>query len=89
MKCCRKTFRFNYAMNILPNSRAREITNLALDLLDAIKKTQGISIEVDSETGVQFVGQLGAVGASADMPRDISAPYLECELSGMLDSPGN
>ena len=73
-------------MNILPNSRAREITNLALDLLDAIKKTQGISIEVDSETGVQFVGQLGAVGASADRPRDISAPYLECELSGMLDS---
>ena len=72
-------------MNILPNSRARDITKLALDLLDAVKKTEGLSIEVDSSTGVQFVGELGAFGASSDMPRDISGPYLECELTDMLE----
>jgi hypothetical protein len=72
-------------MKDIPKSKAREIVGLALDLMEQIRGLNQLSVEVDTETGVQFVGSLGAFGSSSDMPRDLMERYLGHELGEMLE----
>jgi Icc-related predicted phosphoesterase len=72
-------------MKILPNTKAKQIVELALDLMDKIRGSRALSIEVDNETGVQILGELGACGATPDMPRDLSEHYLYHQLTEMLE----
>ena len=72
-------------MKELPNTKARKIVGLALDLMEQIRSLSEFSVEVDTETGVQFVGAFGAFGSTSDMPRDLSERYLSHELGEMLE----
>ena len=73
------------------NGRSTNITEkiaqLSLDLLESLNRT-GISIEVDEETGVSLVHEMGAFGASPDMPRELAQMYLSDQVASVLnDSP--
>tara|TARA_Y100001933_G_scaffold186072_1_gene185020 strand:+ start:223 stop:462 length:240 start_codon:yes stop_codon:yes gene_type:complete len=72
-------------MKEIPHTKAREIVGLALDLMERIRGLEQFSVEVDTETGVQFCGSFGAFGSTSEMPRDLSERYLGHELSEMLE----
>ena len=55
--------------------------------MDNLRST-GISIEIDEESGVSIVHDMGAVGATPDMPRDIASVYLADQVGSIMsDSP--
>lgn len=66
-------------------SKEEEIINACLDMMDRLRTMPALSIECDKETGIQIVGRNGAIGASPDMPRDLTAQYLTHELGSLLD----
>ena len=48
----------------------------------------GISIEIDEDLGVSIVHDMGACGASPDMPREIASIYLADQVGSIIsDSP--
>ena len=69
----------------LPDTKATEIARVALDLMEHMKGTGSLSIEVDDETGITVTGDLGAVGASPDMPRGLAEKYLAFEMREMIE----
>ena len=62
-----------------------EIINACLDMMDKLRVMPPLSVECDKETGIQIVGRNGAIGASPDMPRDLTKQYLTHELGSLLD----
>jgi hypothetical protein len=52
--------------------------------MDNLRST-GISIEIDEELGVSIVHDMGAVGATPDMPRDIATIYLADQVGSIMD----
>ena len=69
----------------LTESRATEIVRVALDLMERMKGLGSLTIEVDDETGITVTGDLGAIGASPDMPRGLAEKYLAYEMCEMID----
>ena len=53
--------------------------------MDNLKST-GIAIEIDEDLGASVVHNMGAVGASPEMPRDISILYLADQIGSIMDS---
>jgi hypothetical protein len=48
-------------------------------------KSTGISIEVEEELGISIVHEMGAFGASPDMPREIASMYLADQVGSIID----
>ena len=69
----------------LTDTKATEIVRVALDLMERMRGLGSLSIEVDDETGVTVTGDLGAVGASPDMPRGLAEKYLAFEMREMIE----
>ena len=61
---------------------------MALIIMDNLRST-GISIDIDADTGVSVMHDLGAVGATPDMPRDIAQIYLADQIGSILESRGS
>ena len=78
------SFSFKQRMK-LSDTKATEIVRVALDLMERMKGLGSLSIEVDDETGVTVTGDLGAVGASPDMPRGLAEKYLAFEMREMIE----
>ena len=57
----------------------------ALDLLSNLNST-GISIEVDEDTGISIIHEMGAFGTAPSMPRDIAFLYLSDQIGSLLES---
>ena len=53
--------------------------------MDNLKST-GISIEIDEETGVSLVHEMGAFGATPDMPRELASMYLADQVGSVIES---
>ena len=70
-------------LNDRTTNKSKEIAEQALSLLDNLKLT-GIGIEIDEDLGVSVVHEMGAVGASPDMPRDIASIYLADQVGSIL-----
>ena len=71
-------------LNDRTTNRSQEIATQALSLMDNLRST-GISIEIDEELGVSIVHDMGAVGATPDMPRDIATIYLADQVGSIMD----
>ena len=72
-------------LNSRETNKSEEIAEQALSLLDNLNST-GISIEIDEDLGISIVHEMGAVGASPDMPREISRMYLADQVGSILES---
>ena len=70
-------------LNDRTTNKSKEIAEQALSLLDNLKST-GIGIEVDEDLGVSVVHDMGAVGASPDMPREIASIYLADQVGSII-----
>lgn len=69
----------------ISQTKAEELVGLALDIQERMRGLGSLSIEIDDQTGIQFVSQCGAFGATVDMPRDLSQKYLAFELGEMIE----
>jgi hypothetical protein len=49
-------------------------------------KLTGISIEIDEESGISLVHEMGAFGASPDMPKEIARMYLADQVGSVIES---
>ena len=56
-----------------------------MSLLDNLKLT-GISIEIDEDTGISLVHEMGAFGASPDMLKEIARMYLADQVGSVIES---
>lgn len=72
-------------LNSRQTNKSEEIAEQALSLLDNLKLT-GISIEIDEDTGISLVHEMGAFGASPDMPKEIARMYLADQVGSVIDS---
>lgn len=72
-------------LNTRQTNQTEEIAEQALSLMDNLKST-GISIEIDEETGVSLVHEMGAFGATPDMPRELARMYLADQVGSVIES---
>lgn len=70
-------------LNDRTTNQSQTIAEQALSLMDNLRST-GISIEIDEEMGVSIVHDMGAVGATPDMPRDIASMYLADQVGSII-----
>ena len=61
-----------------------EVVKVSMDLMDLLRQLPQLSIECDKSTGISIVGDNGAIGASPDMPKDLTENYLTHQLSSLL-----
>lgn len=55
-----------------------------MELMDLLRQLPQLSVECDKSTGISIVGDNGAIGASPDMPKDLTENYLTHQLSSLL-----
>jgi hypothetical protein len=53
--------------------------------MDNLKSTE-ISIEIDDETGISIVHEMGAFGVTPDMPRELARMYLADQVGSIIDA---
>jgi hypothetical protein len=73
----------NDKMKVIRTTEERVI-KASMDLMDLLRQLPQLSVECDKETGISIVGDNGAIGASPDMPSDLTETYLTHQLGSLL-----
>ena len=61
-----------------------QVIKVSMELMDLLRQLPQLSVECDKSTGISIVGDNGAIGASPDMPKDLTENYLTHQLSSLL-----
>ena len=61
-----------------------QVIKVSMQLMDLLRQLPQLSVECDKSTGISIVGDNGAIGASPDMPKDLTENYLTHQLSSLL-----
>ena len=63
------------------------IAELAVELMRLLNSVSSdVSVEIDKETGISLIHEMGAFGASPDMPDEIARMYLADGVGSLMKS---
>lgn len=81
--CLFKDKQHNDKMKVIRTTE-EQVIKVSMDLMDLLRHLPQLSVECDKETGISIVGSNGAIGASPDMPLDLTKTYLTHQLTSLL-----